>query len=99
MKKFNVEEYLDPKKDEIYESMDIDSPSKEFYKDSKRGTKLQIFLSQLDNEIEEQMFNFLQVNQQKYEQNRQNQKILLYEDILFIWSFKKEADLLNKNKK
>lgn len=49
MKKFNVEEYLDPKKDEIYESMDIDSPSKEFYKDSKRGTKLQIFLSQLDN--------------------------------------------------
>lgn len=45
------------------------------------------------------MFNFLQVNQQKYEQNRQNQKILLYEDILFIWSFKKEADLLNKNKK
>jgi hypothetical protein len=46
------------------------------------------------------MLIFLKVNQTHYEQNRPSQKISLYEDILFVWTFKKEeADLFNKKKK
>jgi hypothetical protein len=57
-------------------------------------------LSLLDHQIEEEMLNFLNTNRKRYEQTRQSQKINLYEDVLFIWSFKKdEADFFNKNKK
>lgn len=69
-------------------------------KDNKRSTKLQKFLSLLDHQIEEEMLNFLNANRKRYEQSRQSQKITLYEDVLFIWSFKKdETDFFNKNKK
>lgn len=46
------------------------------------------------------MLNFLKTNQTHYENNRPSQKISLYEDILFVWTFKKEeAELFNKKKK
>lgn len=52
MKEREDEELQDPKKELIYESFDVESFDKDGGKDLKKGTKLQKFLSKIDETLE-----------------------------------------------
>ena len=92
------------KKEEIYESAEQESPmnvqaNMPNQKAGKKEPKLLTFLAKIDPEFEEEMERFLLKNQEEYGSRGNPAKICLYEDILFIWGFKKAEADLKRNKR
>ena len=103
MSELNIEEMIDPKKEQIYESGAQDEPGNNtasLHKGSKKQSKLFLFLAKIDSDFEEEMENFLLKNKEQFQKRINPPKsISLYEDILIIWAFKKAEVDIKKNKR